>query len=99
MPQKRKKRLEWTARGIAHFEEIFEHIAAEDYQTALQVRRRLQAALDELTGHPLIGKPGMLQGTRHFVVPRTSHTIVYRVTAYAVQILRILRQQRGYFNR
>ena len=64
--------------------------AQPDAVAASRLGIQLMAALDRLEYHSQRGRPGQVAGTRE-IVEVWPYTIVYRVTADAVQILRVCR--------
>ena len=51
--------------------------------------RRIVEAARRLREHPQIGRPGLREGTREWIVSRTPYVLVYRETAQAVEILHV----------
>jgi plasmid stabilization system protein ParE len=70
------------------------HIHAQDTSTARLVVLRLQSALDLIAEQPAIGTPVTSRRTRRFPIPKTGHTIDYRVEQGEILILRWIRQRR-----
>jgi toxin ParE1/3/4 len=90
------RRVDFTRRAAREYLDGLLHIAAENVFAAALVQERIEEALTLLQGHARIGRLGMVRGTREFPVTRTSYTIVYRVRARTIEVLRILHQRRHY---
>jgi toxin ParE1/3/4 len=73
--------------AVADLTGIRTYISQNDPAAASRVAVRLVAACDSLETRPHMGRPGQVAGTRE--LSRRPHLIVYRVTAGAVEIVRI----------
>ena len=77
-------RVEWTHAAWVDLEAVAELIAEDRPGAAAEpVLAAIHAALDLLPVHPGIARPGRVPATRELVV-------AYRVTAGAIQVLRVL---------
>ena len=69
----------------------------QEPQSRALVFRRIVATTKRLCGHfPTSGRPGQIDGTRELVVPGFPYVIVYRVSANAVEILRVFHTSRDW---
>jgi toxin ParE1/3/4 len=91
-----RRRVDFTRRAATEYLKGLLYIAAEDRSAAVLVQARIEEVLILLPQQPHIGRPGIVPGTRELPVSRTSYTIVYRVRARAIQVLRVLHQRRRY---
>lgn len=76
--------------GLEAYLARYNPAAAEAAVTAI-----LDAALS-LSAYPELGRPAVLSKTRELIVARLPYTIVYRVLAKKVQILRIIHQSQKF---
>jgi plasmid stabilization system protein ParE len=82
-------RLEWSTPAADALE------AAQDYYHGLNpvaarlMARRIVDAAKRLREQPQIGRSGLREGTREWVVSRTPYVLVYRLTPQAVEILHV----------
>jgi plasmid stabilization system protein ParE len=91
------KRLEWSVRAEQEYLKALAFIAAvSGARNATLVMQRVERAEAALATQPDIGTPGRRAGTREYPVARTSHTLIYRLTADRIQILRFLHQRLHY---
>lgn len=91
--------LEWSSRSVADRERIYVYYwnaaserIADEIDHAIANRARAIAQL-EVTHRPGKGN------TRECVMRRFPFTIIYRIEARKVRIVRVLHQAREYFNR
>jgi len=93
------KRLEWSKRAQTDRLRITEFYAQEASPTiALEARQAIGKAAMAVTANPLHYRQGKKQGTREYVMRRFPYTLIYRVTAGKVTIVRVLHQAMRYFN-
>ena len=91
------RRLEWSSRAEREYLEALAYIAADGgARNAGLVMQRIERAESLLVGQPEIGTPGRRAGTREYPVNHTGHTLIYRVTARSIQIVRFLHQRMDY---
>ena len=82
-------KFRWTRSAVRALSNIHDHIAAHNPAAADRLRDRALSFVETaLIGHPSIGRPGRVEGTRESVI-HPSYIIVYRVTADAVEILTV----------
>lgn len=87
-------RIVWFRRAIADLEEARDYIANHDPEAARRVASAIVDAVERLTAHPAVGRPGRVPGTRELVVSRTPYVIPYRVREGVVEILRVFHARR-----
>ncbi|MDD5250485.1 MAG: type II toxin-antitoxin system RelE/ParE family toxin [Rhodocyclaceae bacterium] len=91
------RRLEWSASAEREYHEALAYIAANSGETnALRVAGRVERAESLIAANPLIGSPGRRAGTREHPIARTGHTLIYRVTASHITIIRFLHQRMNF---
>ena len=59
----------------------------------LKAKQQLAKIGQLLEANPYLGQVGLKEGTRRMVIPKTPFTLIYRVTAEEIEVLR-LRDQR-----
>jgi toxin ParE1/3/4 len=93
------KRLEWSRRAQADRLKITEFYAQEASPFVAEEARQtiLKAAL-AAAANPLHYREGKKNGTREYVMRRFPYTLIYRVTAGNVTVVRVLHQALRYFN-
>jgi plasmid stabilization system protein ParE len=95
MAETSKKRLEWARPARAAYEATIARIAMDDVHAARVVEGRVVRSIALLQTHPELGAPSVLVGRRSYPVPNTGHSVTYRVTRDAIQILRWYRQRQN----
>ncbi|MBV8889678.1 MAG: type II toxin-antitoxin system RelE/ParE family toxin [Alphaproteobacteria bacterium] len=80
----------WRRVALSDLEEIRRFIARDNPNAGAHVRSAIRAAVERLTDHPNLGRPGRVQGTRELVVAGTPYIIAYRVLADRLRILSVL---------
>lgn len=80
----------WSYDAIKDLRDLRTYISRRDRGSAAVVLSRIRASIQSLEQLPSYGRAGRLPGTRELVVPRTPYVVVYRVTAQAIQIARVL---------
>lgn len=82
-------RVRWTRRATNALTAIRSHIATDNPEAARALWVRVRSFVDtKLTDHPMMGRPGRVEGTRESVVHR-NYLIVYRVTEDAIDIVAV----------
>ena len=94
-----KRRLDWSKRASADLVKIVDFylteaspVIAEDALMAFERAAKAAAA------NPLHYREGKKKGTREYVMRRFPFTLIYRVTAGNVIVVRVLHQALRYFN-
>lgn len=88
--------LESAAQDIQWFRYYYQSIFPEG---SAKARDRLKAIQTTLASNPYIGQPSdTVKTVRAFSIPRTPFTLIYRVTASQIEVLRLwdTRQGDGY---
>jgi plasmid stabilization system protein ParE len=83
-------RLRYTARARLHLEAIAEYIAARNPDAARRVATRIRETIDLLASFPMMGRTGVLAGTREMVVPGLPYLVAYRIETGDPETLVIL---------
>lgn len=90
-------RLRWTRLAELDLDEIAEYIGQDSPAAAARVVLELIDQVEVLLpGHPAIGRPGRVLGTRELVVGNLPYIIAYRVRDKDVEILRVLHTSRAW---
>ncbi len=82
-------RLEWTTPAADELEAAQTYYHGLNPIAARMLARHIVEAARRLRTHPQIGRPGLREGTREWVVSRSPYVLVYRTTPQAVQILHV----------
>jgi toxin ParE1/3/4 len=89
--------IRWTEPSSADFLGIIEWISADNPPAAARVGRPILNAIEMLSSHPYLGKPGRSPDTREPGVARIPHLVVYLVEEGVIEfepqrvvILRVL---------
>lgn len=89
-----KLAIHWSPTARRSLDQTIAHINAQDMSAGDLVLQRLQSALDAIAAQPGIGTPTDRRGIRRFPIPKTGHTIDYRVHENAIMVTRWARQKR-----
>ena len=80
----------WSPEAIDDLVALRAHIAEDDPAAALRIALHIVHNIEELlSGHPQMGRPGRVPGTRELVVPRTPYIVPYRIQERRIQVLRV----------
>jgi len=82
-------KIAWSRRAIRQLVSLREYIAKDSEQNAALVAARILKAVDLLEGHPDMGRPGRVVGTRELVVPDTPYIIPYRVRRDRLELIAV----------
>jgi plasmid stabilization system protein ParE len=82
-------RLTWAPLAIADRESIFDYIAIDNVEAAVELDELFQRKAALIGEHPEVGKPGRVPGTREFVAHR-HYVFAYDFGPQRVRVLRIL---------
>jgi len=82
-------RLEWTTPAADELEAAQTYYHDLNPMAARLLARRIIEAAIRLREQPQIGRPGLREGTREWVVLRTPYVLVYREAAQALEILHV----------
>jgi toxin ParE1/3/4 len=82
--------------GLKNLEQVYEYVAADNPDAAVQVVLKIQAAANPLAEFPMLGKVGRVEQTRELVIAHTHYFLVYRVKGKTVEILRVLNGSKRY---
>lgn len=87
-------KIRWLRAALKSLDDIAAYVAKENRQAAHDLVKRVLDAVDVLTDHPGIGRPGRVPGTRELVVTGISYLVPYRVKGRSVEILRVFHGSR-----
>ena len=82
-------KIVWSRRAIRHLASLREYIAKDSERNAALVADRILEAVNLLEGHPEMGRPGRILGTRELVVPNTPYIIPYRVRRERLELIAV----------
>ena len=82
-------KVRWLKLGVASLALVEHYIAAENPAASQRLVDQIDDAVRRLSTFPLLGRIGVVAGTRELVVPGTSYLVVYCALEKEVQILRI----------
>ena len=86
-------RVLWTRSAEQDRADIFDFIALDNPSAAIRMDEVFSAAAGRLLEHPLMGRPGMIQGTRELIA-HESYRMVYEVRADKIFILALVHTSR-----
>jgi addiction module RelE/StbE family toxin len=86
-------KLEWTAGAKHDLKSIVGYIWADNPKAAQRMSGRFLAMAELLTNQPYSGRPGVLPGTREFVV-HPNYRMVYRIRGETVSVMAIVHTSR-----
>ncbi len=86
-------KVSWSPIAVADRDAIFDHIAPENFQAALELDEVFRRKSALLGRHPEIGRLGREAGTREFVAHH-HYVLVYDVHLEQLRILRLLHTAR-----
>lgn len=89
-------KLVWTRPALRQLSGAREYIAIDNPAAAKRQIERIERAANRLKAFPLMGRSGMLAGTRQFAVPGTPYILVYRVREDVLRILAVLHGARNW---
>jgi toxin ParE1/3/4 len=84
----------WTRLAVGDLDAIRRYIELDEPRAAVRVARLIISAVERLAGAPSVGRPGRVMNTRELVLVTVPYVIAYRVTAGAVEVLRVLHTSR-----
>jgi plasmid stabilization system protein ParE len=85
----------WSAQARRQYLATLSHIAGEDPVSADLVVKRVEKSLQLLGDFPDMGTPAPLVGVRSYPVPKTGHSIDYRLVKDELRIQRWYRQRQN----
>jgi len=89
--------VNFTPQAIADLSEIHAHIAQFDRNAADRVLSRIRQVIEIFENFPLLGREGIIEGTREFAISGLPYTIVYWIiSASDLDILTIIHQRKRY---
>ena len=90
------KPVKWLRKALKNLEQTYGYVAQTNIDAAIAIVLRIQAATDQLSEFPMMGRPGRVDSTRELVIANTPYIVIYRVKGSAVEILRVLHASRKY---
>ena len=82
-------KLRWTPRAVADMEEIGDYLVAVSPQAWEHLLLRVERLTETILDFPLMGKAGLLPGTREFVLSGTPYILVFQLKDDSVVILSV----------
>jgi toxin ParE1/3/4 len=82
-------KLRWTPRAVADLEQIADYLLAVHPQSWDRLLTRVEETVDYLLHFPHMGKAGLVEGTREFVLSGTPYILVFRIKHDVVQMVSV----------
>ena len=79
-------RLIWTPEALQDRQDIWDYIAQDSEVAAARMDALFSKAAARLIAYPLLGRPGLIAGTRE-LIPHENYRLVYEADTTAVWIL------------
>lgn len=85
----------WSAQAITDLENIFGYIAQDNEPAAHELIDTVTQSVEKTLGdHPMLGRPGRVEGTREWVAHR-SYVVEYHITSNGdVEVLAVIHAAR-----
>jgi toxin ParE1/3/4 len=82
--------IRWSPEAIQDLASLREFIARDEPLAAERIALRIIDNVENLLpGHPQIGRPGRVPGTRELAISGTPYVVPYRVQHGTLQVLRV----------
>lgn len=85
----------WRAKARLSLTEITGYIAERNPIAAQRIKDVIEQSVSNLPQHPYLYRFGLVSGTREIVV-HPNYVVVYRVTAFAIEVINILHTRQQY---
>jgi toxin ParE1/3/4 len=82
-------KLRWTPRAVADLEEISDYLVAVNPQAWERLLLRVERLTEAILDFPLMGKAGLVPGTREFVLSGTPYILVFQLKDDSVVIVSV----------
>ena len=82
-------KLRWTPRAVADLEGIADYLLAVHPPAWERLLARVEVTAGYLLKFPHMGKVGLVEGTREFVLSGTPYILVFRLKHDVVQIVSV----------
>jgi toxin ParE1/3/4 len=89
-------KVAWSKRAVADLGRIRHYILIYNPKAAAATADRIEAATRRLQRFPNSGRASEIAGIREIIVPGVPYVVVYRVTAEALEILRVFHTSRDW---
>lgn len=81
--------IQWLDDAVNDLQSLQHYISQDNKMAARKVVKTVLHAIDALSEHPAIGRPGRVPNTRELIVSGMPYIIPYRVKHNVIQILRV----------
>jgi len=83
-------KVAWTRLALEDLDSAYGYVAEENLSAAVRTIERIRKALEAVSRHPEIGRPGRVEGTRELIISGTPFIVAYRVKAKSIEILSVI---------
>jgi len=90
------KSVKWLRKALKNLEQAYNYVAETDAEAAIGIVLKIQAATDQLSEFPMMGRTGRVDSTRELVIANTPYIVIYRIKGSTVEVLRVLHSSRKY---
>jgi addiction module RelE/StbE family toxin len=88
-------KVHYSRRALRQLDEIFTYVAANDRRAAASIVARVEALVQLIARHPMIGRPTDVPDVRVFRAAPYPYLIFYRAETESVTILRVRHTSRA----
>ena len=82
--------IRWTEVAAEHLDNAYDYIARSNGEhVATRIAELIIAAIERLAAHPMLGRPGRVEGTRELVVAKTPFLVAYTIEKDRIVVLAI----------
>ncbi|MDO8757518.1 MAG: type II toxin-antitoxin system RelE/ParE family toxin [Elusimicrobiota bacterium] len=83
-------KISWTRLALTDLESAHRYIAEENPPAAARIVKQIKTALQAISRHPEIGRPGRVAGTRELIVSGTPFILPYRIKVKRIEVLALI---------
>ena len=80
------KSIVWSDRALTRRDEIFDYIAEDNPEAAIDLDTSFEVAVERLRDFPLSGRTGKVEGTRELIVT-SNYIVIYQISDKTIDII------------
>ena len=82
------KSIVWSDRALTRRDEIFDYIAEDNPEAAIDLDTSFEVAVERLRDFPLSGRTGKVEETRELIVT-SNYIVIYQISDKTIDIITI----------